>query len=272
MIETILNAVEKIPYLLEVFYTIIILLLAYIINKIVVRKWIHKIARKAKVKDTVFKPLKNIVSAGVYVVALFLILRVFGMLGSLQGLLAGAGFAGIVVGFAAKDIMANFIGGIILFLDNDFHVGDVVEVGGVVGVVEDIEIRTTCVRTWDGEKVIIPNAMATNEIIKNRSVDKTNIRLRLPIGVAYGTDIDKVIKVCDKLMASFDEIEKDPKPQVVFEEFGSSSLNFELRFWIDFGEVSPPDLKTKVSSALQKELKKEGIGIPFPHVEVIMKK
>ena len=97
------------------------------------------------------KPLSNIISAVLYVVAIVLILRVFGLAGSLQGLLAGAGFAGIVVGFAAKDIIGNFIGGIILFLDEKFSVGDVVEIAGIVGIVEDIAIRTTTLRTWEGK-------------------------------------------------------------------------------------------------------------------------
>ena len=126
--------------------------------------------------------------------------------------------------------------------------------------------------TWDGELVIIPNSKVANEIIKNRSLEKPLIRVRIPVGVEYESDMEKVIKVCNDVMAKMKEIEKDPKPQVVFQEFGDSSLNFELRFWINMEKVSPPEIKTKVSMELNKALKKARIGIPYPHVEVIMKK
>ena len=264
--------IPDILYLVELIYSIIIIIVAYITNKIIFQRWIYHLAKKAKIKKAILKPLKNLISAAIYIIAILLILKVFGLEGSLTGLLAGAGFAGIVVGFAAKDIIGNFIGGIILILDKKFSVGDIVEIAGISGKVEDINIRTTTIMTWDGELVIVPNAKASNEIIKNRSLNKPFIRLRLPLGVEYGADMETVIKVCDKVMGKFKEIEKDPKPQVVFEEFGKSSLNFELRFWINLDKVSPPDIKTKVSIELKKELKKNKIGIPFPHVEVIMKK
>lgn len=267
-----LETLQSIPYLIEAIYAVIVLIAAYFINKIIVKVWIKKLAKKAKVSTKTFKPLRNMLSILVYIIALVFILKIFGMQGSLTGLLAGAGFAGIVVGFAAQDILSNFIGGIILFLDDKFSVGDVVEIGGVIGIVDNILMRTTTIKTWDGEIVIVPNSKAANDIIKNRSIEKPIIRMKLPIGVEYGTKINKVVKVCDKMMNKFDEIEKDPKPQVAFQEFANSSLNFELRYWINFSKVSPPDFQTKLSAALQEELEKAGIGIPFPHVEVLMKK
>lgn len=272
MIETVLAWIEEVPYLLEIIYSIFIIIIAYLVNKIVITRWATRAAKKANVKKHVLKPLQNLLHAVVYVIAILLILRVFGIQGALTSLLAGAGFAGIVVGFATKDIIGNFISGIILIIDKDFKVGDIVEIENIMGIVEDIEIRTTVVKTWDGETVIIPNSKVANEVIKNRSIDQPEVRIRLPIGVRYSSDMEKVIKVCDKVMANIEEIKEDPKPQVIFEEFGDSSINFELRFWINFEEISPPDIKTKVSVALKKELDKKGIGIPFPNVEVIMKK
>lgn len=267
-----LEEIQAIPYLMEGLYSLSILVAAYFITKIIIHGWVKKIAKKANVDFKTFKPLRHLLSIAIYVVAIMFILRIFGLTGSLTGLLAGAGFAGIVVGFAAQDILSNFIGGIILIIDDKFSVGDVVEVAGVIGSVENILIRTTVIRTWDGEVVIVPNSKAANEVIKNRSIEKPIIRMKLPIGVEYGTKIDKVVEVCDKMMNKFDEIEKDPKPQVVFQEFANSSLNFELRYWINFNKVSIPVFQTKLSSELQKELEKAGIGIPFPHIEVLMKK
>ena len=159
-----------------------------------------------------------------------------------------------------------------MILDPKINVGDVVEVNGISGTIEDINIRTSSIMTWDGELVVVPNSRMTNEIIKNRSLDKPLVRIRLPIGVEYESDMEKVIKVCNDVMGRIKEIEVEPKPQVVFEEFADSSLNFELRFWVNMNKVSPPEIRTKVSIELNKALKKARIGIPYPHIEVIRHK
>lgn len=267
-----LQVFDEIPYFMPTLKTVIILVVAYLINRLFFQKWIFGIARRAKIKKRDVKPLRNIISWTVYIVAVIYVLGVWGLKGSITGLLAGAGFAGIVVGFATQDIIGNFISGLILIADKKFNVGDVVEIAGISGRVEDIDIRTSSIMTWDGELVVIPNSKVANEIIKNRSLEKPLIRVRIPVGVEYGTDMEKVIKVCNDVMAKTKEIEENPKPQVVFEEFADSSLNFELRFWINMEKVSPPEIKTKVSMELNKALKKSKIGIPYPHVEVIMKK
>lgn len=265
------NTLKIIPYLFPVVKTLLILLVAYLINKLLVKKWIFRLAKRVKIKRADIKPLKNVTALVIYIIAFVSVLGVWGLKGSLTGLLAGAGFAGIVVGFATKDIIGNFISGLILIVDQNFNVGDVVEVSGTWGVVEDIDIRTSTIMTWDGELVVIPNSKVTNEVIKNRSLHKPLIRMRLPVGVDYGSEMDKVIEVCNNVMAKMDEIEEEPKPQVIFEEFADSSLNFELRFWINMDKVSPPEMKTKVSVELNKALKEAGIKIPYPHVEVIKK-
>jgi len=268
----IITYVETMPYVLETIKSLLILAIAYILNNFIFKKWVLKIAHKAKIDKKIVKPLKNIISFIIYLVAIFLVLGVWGLEGSITGLLAGAGFAGIVIGFATKDIIGNFISGLILILDPKISVGDVVEINGISGTIEDINIRTSSIMTWDGELVIVPNSRMTNEIIKNRSLDKPLVRIRLPIGVEYESDMEKVIKVCNDVMGKTKEIEKEPKPQVVFKEFADSSLNFELRFWVNMNKVSPPQLKTKVSIKLNNALKKAGIGIPYPHIEVIRHK
>ncbi|MCD6477745.1 MAG: mechanosensitive ion channel family protein [Candidatus Aenigmarchaeota archaeon] len=265
----ILTAIKSVPYLMEAIESIIIIFAAYLINKFIFQKWILRTARKANIKKKILKPLENLISFTIYLIAIFFVLGVLGLKGSVTGLLASAGFAGIVVGFATKDIIENFLSGIILIIDPKISIGDIVEVNGISGKIEDINIRTTSIMTWDGELVVVPNSRMANEIIKNRSLYKPLIRLRLPVGVEYECDMKKAIKVCNDVMGKIKEIEKDPKPQVVFEEFGDSSLNFELRFWVDMNKVSPPEVKTKVSIELNKALKKAKIGIPYPHIEVI---
>lgn len=268
-IQTILGYLQKIPYSLEIIQSIGVLIIAYFINRLLIKKYLLKIGEKADVKKQYLKPLKNLINFIIYLIALFFILSIFGLRGSLTSLLAGAGFAGIVIGFAAKDIIGNLIGGIVLLLDKPFRIGDVIKIKDVFGKIEDISIRTTTIKTFDGEIVTVPNAMAMNEIIINRTLDNSFYRINFSIGVDYDSEINKVLDVCEDVLDSIEEIEKEPKPEVVFDEFASSSINFILRFWIDMNEIGPPAIKTKLSRVLKERFEKEEIGIPFPHLEIL---
>ena len=258
-----------VPYSMEIIQTIVVLIVAKIIDTKVIDRWLVNFAKRAKIKEHYLKPLENLTSFFVYLVALFLILGIFNLTGSLTSLLAGAGFAGIVVGFAAKDIIGNFISGVVLILDQPYRVGDVVKIKEVFGKVIDISIRATQIRTFDGEVVTVPNSMGVNEIITNRTLDNMNFRINFNIGVDYDNDIDKVIGICKEVLESIEEIKEEPSPEVVFDKFDSSSVNFILRFWINMEEIGPPAIKTKVSDKLKKRFKEEGIGIPFPHREIL---
>ncbi|MFB6089014.1 MAG: mechanosensitive ion channel family protein, partial [Candidatus Aenigmatarchaeota archaeon] len=197
---------DKIPYSLELLQTFLILIGAYILNNWVINRWFIRLGKRAKLKKHYLKPLKNVVSFLVYVVVLALILGVFGLTGSLTSLLAGAGFAGIVVGFAAKDIIGNLIGGVVLILDKPFRIGDVIKIKDVFGKVHNISIRSTTIKTFDGELVTVPNAMAMNEIIVNRTLDNMVYRINFSIGVDYDSNINKVLDVCKDVLSSINEI------------------------------------------------------------------
>ncbi|RLJ03181.1 MAG: hypothetical protein DRP11_01495 [Candidatus Aenigmatarchaeota archaeon] len=258
----------SLPYV-QVAQALAVLIGAFIINRFFIQRHLDRFARTAKLEEHYIKPLKNILTFLVYVVALFIILSIFGLRGSVEGMLAGAGFAGIVVGFAAKDILSNFIGGFVLLADKPFRVGDVVEIAGVTGRVDDISIRSTRLETFDGEYVTIPNAMAMNEIVKNRSLKKPQYRVRMNIGVDYDSDLQKVIKVCSDILRKTEEIEKKPEPIIAFDSFGDSSINFVLYFWVNIKKNSPLAVKTKISQEIVKRFRKEKIKIPFPHIEIV---
>lgn len=268
-IDQIIIYLETIPYSIELIETVIVLLIARIVDKNVIDRWLINFAKKANIKEHYIKPLQNLTSFFIYLIALFVILGIFNLAGSLASLLAGAGFAGIVVGFAAKDIIGNFISGIVLILDQPYRVGDVVKIRDVFGKVINISIRATQIRTFDGEIVTVPNSMGVNEVIINRTLDNMEYRINFKIGVDYDNEIDKVIEVCKDVLNSIEGIKKDPAPEVVFDTFDSSSVNFILRFWINMEEIGPPAIQTKLSNKLKKRFKQEGIGIPFPHMEIL---
>jgi len=179
-------------------------------------------------------------------------------------LLASAGIMGIIVGLAARDTLANFFGSLSLYLDGTYAVGDfVVLETGERGRVEDISVRSTVIRTRDDILVTVPNSKLNNAAIINESTPRRKRRIRVPIGVAYGTDIDQVEEILLELAGAEDLVQDRPNPRVRFREFGDSALNFELLCW-----VSNPALTARatheLNSAIYKRFRAEDIGIPFP--------
>jgi MscS family membrane protein len=186
-------------------------------------------------------------------------------------LLASAGIAGMAIGFAVKDTLANFFGGVTLFLDRPFKVGDQVVLStGERGEVVEIGLRSTRVLTEDHVLVTVPNAIMASTKIANESAPGPRIRLRITIGVVHGSDIDMVESVLLSIAKDDPLIADEPEPLVRFLAFGDASLQFELQCWID----SPTDRSAATDSlnrAIYKEFAAAGIGIPYTKKEILGK-
>ena len=179
------------------------------------------------------------------------------------GFVAGLGIIGFTVGFALKDIAENFVAGILLLLQQPFDIGDAVEVSGYGGTVTNIEIRSTTIRTWDGLLVIIPNAAVYSNPITNYSkIDKR--RVSLTIGVAYDSDLQKVDEVILEVIKQLPGIKDDPASFVVFNEFGDSSINATIYFWITISEAGYFDSLDAVVKGIKTAFEREEINIPYP--------
>jgi small-conductance mechanosensitive channel len=183
-------------------------------------------------------------------------------------LLASAGILGIVVGLAARDTIANFFGSIALYFDGTYKVGDyIVLESGQRGRVEDISIRSTVIRTRDDIFVTVPNSVLNTATIVNESTPRRDRRVRIEVGVAYGTDMDLVEETLLAVAAEEDLVEPHPKPRVRFRRFGDSALEVELLCWID-----APVLRGRVTHYLNRAVydrfAEAGIEIPFPQREV----
>jgi potassium-dependent mechanosensitive channel len=175
-------------------------------------------------------------------------------------LLAGA--FGVGVGFGLQNIVNNFLSGLILLFERPIQPGDTIEVGGVAGVVKSIGIRSSTIATGDGADAIIPNATLISEKLMNWTLTDPWRRMAIPIGVAYGSDLAKVMHLLLSVAASDSNILKDPAPAVGFQGFGESAINFELRFWTLV--QSNVDIKSRVSIAMAQTLAEAGIEIPVP--------
>ena len=181
-----------------------------------------------------------------------------------SGLLVGAGFLGIVVGFAARQTLGSLIAGFVLMFSRPFTIGDWVVIGDQEGIVTDITIFNTRLENFDGEFVIIPNDRVSDRAVTNRS-RKGLLRLTLDVGVDYDSDVDRAKELAREAMASVSEVIDSPPPQVIPKSFGDSAVVLELRFWID--HPTPPRKWQAVSAvvrAVKHAFDEEDIDIPFP--------
>ncbi len=185
-------------------------------------------------------------------------------------LLASAGIAGLAVALAARDTLANFLGGINIFLDKPFAAGDyIILESGERGEVVDIGVRSTLIRTRDDEQISIPNSIVANTKIINESAPEPRYRVRIKVGVAYNSDLEEVETAMLEVAGSNQSISHLPEPRVRFRAFGDSSLEFELLCWAktpaDRGRVIH-----ELNLAIFSEFRKRRISIPFPQRDVYM--
>ncbi|REJ78651.1 MAG: mechanosensitive ion channel family protein [Acidobacteria bacterium] len=222
------------------------------------------------VTSTTMPLIKNsvtLVLAAAAVYAVFLIWDI-----NITAWLASAGIVGLAVSFAAKDTLSNVFGGVTIFADKPFKVGDYIILGtGERGMITMIGVRSTRILTRDDVEITVPNSiLATTTVINESGGPHEKFRIRLKVGVAYGSDIDKVEEVLLKAANDHKEVCADPFARVRFRAFGNSSLDYELLCW-----VNRPVLQGLVLHELHREVYKafnrEGIEIPFPQQDIYIK-
>lgn len=264
-----------VPFFWKIVQSLVVLAGAYFVNKLVLQRILNRFAKRADLERHHINPFKKLVSAIVYVAALFVVLSVFGVQGSITSLLAGAGIIGIVVGMATKDVLSDVISGTLLYLQRPFKIGDRVKIGDTAGTVDDIDIMRTEMVNFDNENVSIPNSKVANDTIINMTETPRN-RLTVGVDVDYDTDLERALSLCETVLDEEKRVLKDPAPQILVNEFGDSSINLELRFWIDWNElggekISPPVLKSEIRNRILDRFREEDIEIPFPHLEIVKK-
>lgn len=218
------------------------------------------------VESTVIPIFQNVWSAIVIGLSLLLLLLYWEV--DVTPLLASAGILGIVIGFAAKDTVANFFGSIALYLDGTYTVGDfVVLESGVRGRVEDVSIRSTVIRTRDDILITVPNSVLNSAQITNESTPGRERRIRIPVGVAYGSDLDYVEEALLEVADEEPSVLDAPSPRVRVRGFGDSAIDVELLCWIP-----APVLRGRATHNLNKAVyaafTRHGIEIPFPQRDV----
>ncbi|MGB1585969.1 MAG: mechanosensitive ion channel family protein [Thermoplasmatota archaeon] len=213
------------------------------------------------------KPMQMTVTIAVATVAAITLMGVWGLTTAFTGLLAGAGFAGIVIGLAAADTIGDIIAGFLIFYNHPFDIGDWVEIDGVQGIVEDVALGATTILTFDHEKITIPNRIVEGQKIKNFSHAR-KLRFRILVGVEYGTPLGKAMQTLVELGKNHPEVLKNPEPNAVSIGFGASSVDLELRVWVEPVRSSVIRVKTDLIHQIHDKFRDEGIDIAFPHTHL----
>ncbi len=188
----------------------------------------------------------------------------------LQNFAILAGAFGIGIGFGLQDIVNNFVSGLILLFERPVKVGDAVIIDGQWGAISKIGMRSTVVETWDRSELIVPNSQMISEKVLNWTLSSNVSRVTVKVGVRYGSDLGKVVEILNAVGDGHSSVVSDPPPSAIFTEFGDSSINFELRVWVD-------DIKNRLALisdlgiAIDREFRKAGIEIPFPQRDLHLK-
>ncbi|MDH5297550.1 MAG: mechanosensitive ion channel family protein [Desulfobulbaceae bacterium] len=221
-----------------------------------------KVVTRGKIGKDLFLLLKNVLRVVTGVAGLLWLLAIWKV--DLTPLFASAGIAGIAVALAAKDTLANFFGGISIFADNTFKVGDYIILDNAErGEVVEIGIRSTRIKTRDDVLITIPNSLLATSKIINESAPVPSFRIRIPVGIAYGSDLDQVERVLLAVADANGSILKEPAPRVRVRAFADSSVNFELLLWVADPRVKGLETHNLLKS-IYRAFADNNITIPFP--------
>ena len=257
------SLVGTIRGLLDTIFIVTLGILATRISHALFRIWQETISDKLDtVRDETLLPLLSKFATGaIWILTVILVLSSWGL--EVGPFLAGLGIFGIALGFGIKDSLGNIFGGISLALDAAYKVGDRVKLeSGVDGFVRDISLRSTRIETFDGDMVMVPNGNVANEEVKSFTQPTTVTRVTVPIGVGYGSDIEKVESLFEDIVNNLEGIEKEPAPKVVFDEMADSAITFKAFFWADYGNAVSK--KREATRKMYEALTREGIDIPYP--------
>jgi small-conductance mechanosensitive channel len=206
--------------------------------------------------------IAQIVSNIVLVVGVFIVLDNAGI--HLGTLTVFAGAVGVGIGFGLQNIASNFISGLVILAERPITIGDRVEVAGVAGQVQQIRARSTVILTNDNITMIVPNTKFIDSPVTNWTYGDPRVRFRIPIGVAYGSDLEKVRNALLEVAREDSHVLPQPEPTVFLETFGGSSINLELVVWSKEMSYRPRRFRSDLNFAIAQKLREAGIEIPGP--------
>ncbi|MHB9285966.1 mechanosensitive ion channel family protein [Halobacteriales archaeon Cl-PHB] len=239
--------------------------LVYLLGRATVVPVVKRLLDAKGLDEHARRPLEKL-TKGIIVFAAIGVAFAFAGFGNILTSLATiAAAATLAIGFALQDVIKNFVAGIFIFTDRPFRIGDWIEWDGYSGVVEDISLRVTRVRTFDNELLTVPNSELTNGVIKN-PVEADELRMKFTFGIGYDDDIDRATDIILEEAEAHEGILEEPGPSVRLVELGDSSVGLQSRFWIDNpGRSDFVKVRGEYVTAVKERFDEEGIDIPYPN-------
>lgn len=235
------------------------------IGLVLVRRGLRRARRVSSMDEGKQFIIRRLLTSVVWTLAAMGVLSVLGV--DLTALWAGSAALLVGVGIGLQGFFNDVISGFVLLFEGGVAVGNVLEVDGELVRVERIDLRSTRVVTVAGELIVLPNSKVAGEAVVNLSQGDGAMRIRVNVGVAYGSDVALVTRVLSEAMALQPEVRKDPQPAVFFQDFGESSLDFSVMGWLD----DPWDrmgIQSRVRTAIDTKFREHGIVVPFPQRDV----
>ncbi|PAU93755.1 mechanosensitive ion channel protein MscS [Aliifodinibius salipaludis] len=262
--EKLMNWLETTIAMLPNLVVALLILIAFFILGRLVRRGAKHMLEKTTSNKTIINLMETIVGVLIIGVGFFIALSVLKLDGAVTSLLAGAGIIGLALGFAFQDIASNFISGIILSIRHPFGIGDIIETNDFYGTVQKMNLRNTIIRTPQGQIVYIPNKSVFEKPLENYTTSGVR-RIDLECGVSYGDDLEKAKEVAIEAIETLDNYDDDKEVEFYYDEFGGSSINFEIRFWVNFKTNSDfLSARSDAIIAIMKAFEETDIMIPFP--------
>src|SRR5437870_9984554 len=252
--------------LLQIFLLVALLIAVFWISSRTKRFLFNRLLAESGLDRSLQYAISQVISNIVLVVGIFIVLENTGI--HLGALTVFAGAVGVGVGFGLQNIASNFISGLVILAERPITIGDRVEVAGIAGQVEHIRARSTVIRTNDNSMMMVPNTKFIDSPVTNWTYGDRRVRFRLPVGVAYGSDVNKVR---DALLAVAHENPhtlKEPAPGVFLDQFGDSSIDFKLMVWSSEMSARPSRYRSDLNFAIVEKFREAGIEFPFPQRDV----
>ncbi|WP_373532531.1 mechanosensitive ion channel family protein [Vampirovibrio sp.] len=255
---------DHLPYLVAG----LIVFLCFLIGANIAKRILVKIGERTRLDVTLACLLGRLASAGIVILGILVAAVIIFPTFKPVDLMAGLGLTSVAIGFAFKDILQNFFAGIFILWRKPFRIGDQINANGFEGTVEDLNIRSTHIRTYDGTVVVIPNGALYSRPVQVKTAYEHR-RVMVSVGIGYLHSIEEARSRIQKILTENEGVENDPGPWIYVAELAPSSVNFNIYFWTGSDQATVLKVTDQVMTAIKRTLDEGGIDIPYPHQVVL---
>ncbi|MDQ3375024.1 MAG: mechanosensitive ion channel family protein [Acidobacteriota bacterium] len=246
----------------------IVLVGVFVVIARIVKRVIHAAGERTRLDVTLADLLGRLASLLIIILGIFVAAVVIFPTFKPGDLITGLGITSVAVGFAFKDVLQNFFAGILILWRRPFVVGDQLKFREFEGTIEEINVRSTRIKTFDGERAVIPNGdVYTNAVLVKTAYDRR--RVRFVVGIGYLDDIEKGRETIRQVLEKTEGVMPDPGPWIYVSELAPSSVNFTVYFWVESNQANVLKVSDKVATGIKYALDEAGIDMPYPHSVVL---